>query len=302
MNERPSPTLAERLGNPGVSSQVQSRIVAGTMARLQAPPRTSRWLLATAGLGATIAAGVLLLAHRPPPAPMVTSAPRPVLTPHAAPPIAATEALPPRAFVGPHGEDLGRHRLTLAAGGRAEWLPSPAGEVTVRLDQGHAQFDVAHLEKMESFRVLSEPVEVTVVGTRFRVDRQGGCTAVALQEGQVDVSFRGQVVAHLHPSDERTFCLTAAGLESTSPGEKEVRAALALIARDRELGRAAELLERYQRNHPGGVFEAEALFHLVRLQVRLDRRARAGELLDELQRRHAGDPRLPALHDLLDRR
>jgi hypothetical protein len=297
VTERP---LAERLGSPGVSSEVQSRIVAGTLARLDAPP-SRRWPMVVLALGAAAAAAALLVpARRPSPVVAIAHrAPAPLITPTPAEP--AREVA--RSFVGPHTEELGRHRLVLAPGARAVSLPAGSnGEVSVRLEQGRAQFDVAHLERAERFLVLADPVEVTVVGTRFRVDRQGACSTVALQEGRVDVSFRGQMVAQLFPPDERLFCLTAAGLESTSPGEQEMRSAPGLIARDRDLPRAAELLERYRRGHPGGVFEAEALFHLVRLQVRLGQEGRAAVTLRELERRHADDPRLPDLHALVEGR
>jgi hypothetical protein len=292
----PDRPIAERLGTTGVSSQVQGRIVAGAMARLDRPPGW-RWMPALFAVAAASAAALFLVGRR---APVVA----PVARHPAAPLILPTpaEPSPARTFVGPHSEDLGRHRLVLAPGGRAVALPSAPGEVAVRLEQGRAQFEVAHLDRAERFRVLADPVEVMVVGTRFRVDRQGSCSAVALQEGQVDVSFRGQVVARLRPPDERLFCLTAAGLESSSPGEEEVRSALGLIARDRDLPRAAELLERYRRGHPGGVLEAEALFHLVRLQVRLGQEGRAARTLSELQRRHADDPRLADLHALVEGR
>jgi hypothetical protein len=294
VSERP---LADRLGPAGVSSQVQSRIVAGALARLDAPP-SRRWPVVVLAFGSVVAA--LLVPWRRPPAivPVAHRAASPLITATPAEPAQAVA----RSLVGPHTEELGRHRLVLAPGGRAVWLPARDGEVVVRLEQGRAQFEVAHLERAESFRVLADPIEVTVVGTRFRVDRQGACSTVALQEGRVDVGFRGQVVAQLLPPDERLFCLTPSGLESTSPGEKQVRSALGLIARDRDLPRAAELLERYRRGHPGGVFEAEALFHLVRLQVRLGQEGRAAATLDDLERHHADDPRLADLHALVEGR
>ena len=306
MNEQPR-TLADRLGPAQVSSEVRARIVAGTFNRLQRPAPGRRWLFTSLGLGAALASAALALPwRRPAPvraivtertrAPVITPVP-PVAAP--VPPVAAT-APRPRALIGPRTDELGRHRMILGSGGRAVWFPGPPGDVAVRLDQGRAQFEVAHLDRAESFRVLADPVEVTVVGTRFRVERQGTCSAVLLQEGRVDVSFRGQVVAHLRASDERTFCLTASGLESSSPGETEVRGALALIAQDRDLPRAAELLERYGRAHPGGVLEAEALFHLVRLHARLGNGPRAAEALGQLELRHPGDERLPGLHALVE--
>jgi ferric-dicitrate binding protein FerR (iron transport regulator) len=202
-------------------------------------------------------------------------------------------------LLGPRTERLERHRVELGPDARLRRQGEVAGQVSLRLDEGRARFEVAPLGPRESFRVLAGPVAVEVVGTLFSVARASDCATVGVEEGAVKVVQDGRVVARLRPSDEQTFCLTGLGLEISSPGEALVRSALALVASGREPARAAELLARYRREHPGGVFDQEALFHLVRVNVRLGRTAEAARLLRVMETSHPGDERLARLRPLV---
>jgi ferric-dicitrate binding protein FerR (iron transport regulator) len=207
-----------------------------------------------------------------------------------------------RELIGPRQATLGAHRLVLEADTRVQPLSAGPGQVRLVLERGSAHFEVAHLRPSESFQVRATPVEVEVVGTRFVVERQPGCTTVGVDEGVVQVRFAGAVVARLHPTERRRFCATrSGGLETSAPGDELVRSALALIAEGRALDRAADLLERYRRQEPQGELTPEALFHLARLRARLGDGAAAAHLLDELAARFPDDERLPSLRAALER-
>jgi hypothetical protein len=301
MTERP---VADRLGPAAVPRAVEARIIQGSLARITAPRLRRPWFLVTTTALTATALGLFLLLRPLPlaPGPPPGSPPAPVTaTAPATPPPTAPRPLPLPSLVGPRTLDLGRHRMRLAAGGRATPLPAAPGAIKLRLDGGRARFDVARRERAEPFEVLAGPVLVSVVGTRFAVGvgDDPRCSAVAVEEGEVAVSFRGRTVARLRPSDERTFCLSAVGLETSAPGEPWVHRALALVAEGRQLDRAAALLERYRRTQPLGVLEDEVLFHLVRLRARLGQRPQAEALLHELETRYPGDERLAGLRGIV---
>jgi transmembrane sensor len=64
-------------------------------------------------------------------------------------------------------------------------------EVVFELRSGAAGFDIAHRPERR-FRVQAGPVEVEVIGTRFRVERRGEHTLVAVERGRVRVSWPGE--------------------------------------------------------------------------------------------------------------
>jgi transmembrane sensor len=63
-------------------------------------------------------------------------------------------------------------------------------EVVFELRAGAARFDVAHRPE-RVFRVQAGPVQVEVIGTRFRVERRDERTLVAVERGRVRVSWAG---------------------------------------------------------------------------------------------------------------
>jgi transmembrane sensor len=63
-------------------------------------------------------------------------------------------------------------------------------EVVFELERGAARFDVAHRPE-RVFRVQAGPVQVEVIGTRFRVEREDAQTLVAVERGRVRVSWSG---------------------------------------------------------------------------------------------------------------
>jgi transmembrane sensor len=63
-------------------------------------------------------------------------------------------------------------------------------EVVFELRTGAARFDVAHRPE-RAFRVEAGDVQVSVIGTRFRVERRGRRTLVAVERGRVRVSWSG---------------------------------------------------------------------------------------------------------------
>lgn len=69
-----------------------------------------------------------------------------------------------------------------------------SGEVLFELTAGAARFEVAHRPERK-FRVRAGRVEVEVVGTRFRVERRGERTLVAVERGRVLVSWPGASTA-----------------------------------------------------------------------------------------------------------
>jgi hypothetical protein len=304
--------LRERLGPAIVPRPVEARIAARALLRVRAARARRRPLLALAAVGVGLAAALLIALLRPPSAgPVAKAASRPfvVTLPVPAPSVgrvhapsrpseaAAPSVAPAQApLEGPRTAALGRHRVALGARGRLRPLAAPPGQVLLALEDGPARFEVAHLGPAERFEVRADPVAVEVVGTKFRVEREAGCSSVTVEEGQVWVRFRDAVVARLAAADERRFCASpAGGLVISAPGEGLVRAALTLISEGRDLPRAVAMLERYRREQPGGVLEQEALFHLVRLEARLGQRGAAARLLGELAGRFPEDERLPAL-------
>lgn len=64
----------------------------------------------------------------------------------------------------------------------------------VVVDRGEVACDVAHRRPGAPFFVQAGEVRVEVVGTRFRVTREGEAARVSVQEGVVKVSSRGRTV------------------------------------------------------------------------------------------------------------
>jgi transmembrane sensor len=63
-------------------------------------------------------------------------------------------------------------------------------EVVFELKAGAARFDVAHRPE-RAFRVQAGPVQVEVIGTKFRVERRDDRTEVSVERGRVRVAWPG---------------------------------------------------------------------------------------------------------------
>ncbi len=89
-------------------------------------------------------------------------------------------------------------------------------QVELELLSGSASFDVAP-NRERSFRVDAGRVAITVLGTKFRVERQGDHTVVAVQAGKVRVSWeRGEQL--LDPGERGVFPpFDIAAAEPTEP-------------------------------------------------------------------------------------
>ena len=164
------------------------------------------------------------------------------------------------------------------------------------LERGKATFAVTPLRNGGQFRVRAGRLLVEVVGTRFSVESNRGCTEVSVSQGKVSVDDGGQKI-YLAAGDARLFCkeqISSAPL----PGEATIRQALALI-REAELDRAIELLQGYLRQQPGGVFEEESLFYLCLAHSRLGHRDEARQLASRFLSRFPGSRRAGRLQELV---
>lgn len=268
--------LGKALGRATVPADVQRRIVVGALDRLEQPrARLAPWALVAAGAAAALAVGVWRFSGG-------------ARTPEAGTLVATTEATT---------YALGPHRVELAAASRLRFTAVEPGAVQLELEAGRAHFRVAKLRGGEHFRVRGAAATVEVVGTRFDVEAVGACTRVRVQEGQVRVTPVGQGAEALTPGQERTVC-PPAGPEVLSAEEKLVREALGLISSERELPRAAELLERYRRDYAGGVFEEEALFYLCLTRARLGQGGEARALREAFLARFPQSSRGQRLREL----
>ncbi|WP_428263068.1 FecR domain-containing protein [Haliangium sp.] len=241
--------------------EVAQRIVDGAHARRRR--RRAVWL----GVPCVVAAAAAL-------ALWLGRAPRPS-TPGGGPTPAQPALTPAPVAVHASGADsaavaLGAHRAELAPHTRLQVLPAAAEDVALVLTTGQAGFAVEPLAPGHGFRVATGDVLVEVVGTRFTVALEDGCTWVAVDEGRVRVTPADAAPVELDPGARRTFC-TGAGAAQAVPGEGWVREALALVSAGREPARAAALLERYLATYERGVFAEDAMFHLALLYRRLDR-------------------------------
>jgi transmembrane sensor len=138
-------------------------------------------------------------------------------------------------------------RLTLA-GGSALAVSFAHAERRVSLLKGEAFFQVKP-DAGRPFRVLTEGVTTTVVGTSFDVRRDSSGVAVAVAEGVVEVSAKqdaGSVTETLKPGQGVRIAWQGRPLRSTVPAEfvgswRQRQ----LILEDQPLGEAVEQLRRY---------------------------------------------------------
>ena len=105
--------------------------------------------------------------------------------------------------------------ITLEPGAAVVATGDDATGVVVVIERGAARFEVAPREARPAFTVVAGEVEVTVVGTRFRVERQGDDAAVSVDEGVVRVE-RGDVETTLERG-ERSPAVAAAPAPAPTP-------------------------------------------------------------------------------------
>lgn len=126
---------------------------------------------------------------------------------HAAPPAAVAERPAPRepahivTTYAPTRTTMGEATLTLAAQSEVHVDGSDNEGWLVRLDRGEVECEVAPRKGRPPFVVQAGETRVTVVGTRFTVERDGFGARVSVSEGRVQVSSGAEHVS-LGPGDE----------------------------------------------------------------------------------------------------
>jgi len=104
--------------------------------------------------------------------------------------------------------------MPLAPSSRLVTKSVSPGLVELELVAGSARFDVAP-DRRREFRVSAGRVGITVVGTRFSVERHGERTVVAVESGRVRVEWeRGQQI--LEPGERGSFPPVEKAAEASS--------------------------------------------------------------------------------------
>lgn len=264
--------------------EVQQRIVRGSLRRLEQRRHRQRffWIAAPCAAAAVLA---LLLWQDPGQKGDIT------------PPAVALAPIP--AAVHETGADTGRlrlgsHHVDIAPHSRVELMPSQGADVDLVLVAGKVELVVDPLPAGHGFRVATAAALVEVVGTRFTVAIEDGCTWVAVSEGVVRVTPADSDADELRAGGRRTYCGASAG-ENLEAGERWVREALVHVSTGRDLARATTLLERYLAHHADGVFAEDAMFHLALLYRGEDRDADAARLIERFLTRFPDGPRAERL-------
>jgi transmembrane sensor len=159
------------------------------------------------------------------------------------------------------------------------------------LVSGAADFEVTGNPNRQ-FVVMAGPVSVRVVGTRFRVERDGERTRVAVSEGRVEVR-EGGLTTFLEAGESRFFPTSAAAAQ---PERATPSGALAARARFLELARGGEFKAAYQvmSQSPGAVgSSAEDLLLAADAARNSGQPEQAVAYLRRVSREHASDSRAP---------
>ena len=183
---------------------------------------------------------------------------------------------------------VGSHRVDVAAGGEVRFERTAQNDVAIALTTGRVTCEVAPLAAQGSFRVLTRDGEVRVVGTRFVVDVRDDCTWVSVLKGRVWLRGTADATGHereLEAGQEGSLCtpVAVASTPTDDDGRAWVHEAIALISEGKAPARAAELLTRYLDQHPGGLFEEEALFYLCISKKNLGELDEARRLADRFR-------------------
>jgi ferric-dicitrate binding protein FerR (iron transport regulator) len=253
-------------------AEVQQRIVRGSLQRVARRRRQKQLFWLAAPCAAAAVAGLVVWLARAPGRPGEVEAPGVATTLTPAPTAVHVTAADAERLA------LGAHRVDIAPHSRVEVMPSQGADVDLVLTDGKVELEVNPLPAGHGFRVATSAALVEVVGTRFTVALEDGCTWVAVSEGVVRVTPANGDLDQLRAGARRTYCAAAAE-ESPEAGEGWMREALVQVSTGRDPARATALLERYLAHHAEGVFAEDAMFHLGVLYREQGRRADASRLV-----------------------
>ena len=240
---------------------------------------------------------------------------------HTAP--AATEHAPEVARVetqdAPSRVEFGGATLEVAAHSAARMEGSYATGVMVSLDHGEVDFDVAPRHDRPPFVVRAGDVDVRVVGTHFRVDREDGATHVSVQRGVVEVESHGvttrvpagsawpETAENVQPEPRASVVLAPPARPSpkprpeatiAAPPEPQTTVAPAPSARDRydraltlERSQPDEALSTLRELASGdGAWAMNALYEEARFELERGDKDSARKLFAEYLRRYPTGP------------
>jgi transmembrane sensor len=163
-------------------------------------------------------------------------------------------------------------------------------EVIFELSAGAARFDVAHRPE-RTFRVQAGPVQVEVIGTAFRVERQSERTLVAVDGGCVRVSWSGGS-KELSAGEHGVFPLVEDDVAVTDPPSPSTIPLLSTappLANARPAGVSSAVVGDGIR----GASSAEELFAKADRARAGGRPVEAAQALRELTQRFSRDARAP---------
>lgn len=142
--------------------------------------------------------------------------------------------------------------FAMAEGARVVERERAPGRVVVAMEQGHAQFDVAH-DPARVFEVHIDGLVVSVLGTSFRVERRDAAVHAEVLEGTVRVLRREAVLGSLGAGESATYPFVEAPAVNVEATE-DVAAATTAAVREpsrrndegwRRLARAGSYREAY---------------------------------------------------------
>ena len=238
------------------------------------------------------------------------------------PAVHAVEPVPEIARVetqdAPSHVEFGGATLEVAAHSAARMEGSYESGVVVSLDHGAVECEVAPRRGRPPFVVRAGDVDVRVVGTHFRVDREDGATHVSVQRGVVEVESHGvtsrvaagsawPATASLEPAPTETAAATVAPQVRSAPkplATAETTAAPQTTAnpgpsaRERydraltlEANRPDEALAIYRELASGdGSWAMNALYAEARLELERGDKDSARELFADYLRRYPSGP------------
>jgi hypothetical protein len=240
------------------------------------------------GLGALAGTAVLLLVwqrvtSRPagpvsfPPALAERSAP-----PHPRPPAERAPPLPQEsgeaARALPAGRvDLGAARAQLSPGTAARARTTAAG-VEVELVSGRLALEVPPQLAGRRVEVVSGPYRFVVLGTVFRLERQGPSLRLAVQEGKVSVHRGERLISVVSAGQSWTPSMPSGAARSPAPPPPDALAEelstyeLGRVRRDQaDLAGALQAFRDCRRRFPQGTLRTEVDLSIVELLPRLGR-------------------------------
>lgn len=238
--------------------------------------RQRRTVLGASLVGVAAAAAVTLF--------MTTTLRQPAPQPVLAPSAAAAPKNPKTTFAD--------GSVALVAEGAELVVKSASAElVEAVLVSGAADFEVTR-NPHRQFVVTAGPVLVRVVGTRFRVERNGERTRVAVSQGKVEV-LEGSLSSFLEAGESRFFPTLAA---VALPEKDQPSSPLGARARFLELARGGEFKAAYQvlSQSPGAVGSgAEDLLLAADAARNSGHPQQAVGYLRRVTREHPSDSRAP---------